>query len=156
MKYSTGWRPPQPCFFWLPHVYNWNILQTIWVKTANSALSRVRNNLHPAIWGRHCDDPYRDPKMNNKDYRAGLSSQGLSYTTWMALSLVFRPTMFWVVQKGLFLQKQNLAFCSPFHFIPPFSEQVSNLSQEFPWDGWLLFIYGGCLPCVYLASFNPA
>ena len=37
-----------------------------------------------------------------------------------------------------------------------FLEQVSNLSQEFPWDGWLLFIYGGCLPCVYLASFNPA
>ena len=24
------------------------------VKTANSALSRVRNILHPAIWGRHC------------------------------------------------------------------------------------------------------
>ena len=66
------------------------------------------------------DDPYRDPKMNNKDHRAGLSSQGLSYTSWMALSLVFRPTMFWVVQKGLFLQKQNLAFRSPFHFIPPF------------------------------------
>ena len=39
-----------------------------------------------------------------------------------------------LVQKGLFLQKQNLAFCSAFHFIPPFLEQVSNLSQLSQWS----------------------
>ena len=74
---GTGWeplirgsgmfqRPPRPNlmdFFLQFNTYKIYILQQIWSKLTNPALSSGPNNLLPLIWGSHnqLDDQYKEP-----------------------------------------------------------------------------------------------
>ena len=58
---------------------------------------------------------------------------GVKFVAWKSGS-VKKMTNIMSGPEEAVLQKQNLAFCSAFHFIPPFLEQVSNLSQLSQWS----------------------
>ena len=60
-------------FLRLPETYKKYILQKNWTKTVNPVLSSGQHNLHPAIWGCHCqlDDQHRNPNINNKNHLVG-------------------------------------------------------------------------------------
>ena len=60
-------------FLRLHDTHKMYILQKIWTKTVNPALSSGLNFFPPPIWGHHhqLDDQQRNPNMNNKDHLVG-------------------------------------------------------------------------------------